>query len=215
MARLWLRLFNQKGRGCFVSSISKHTHRICLKRINEIVFDDSKNNIMHGDLQFGVNDFIAFTFSARSTMWCTHWTVCASTQRRKSRWYLVSEWTCIGGPDQHSGFDLDKHRTTTTDNVNRRKLPFFSLYIISEFYHWLESQNPHPYLQTSVQAVTKQQLLLVSPRWGPIRIDEKLLLHFPFSHHLLIHTLHEGKSICLSTSGAHKDTRTQLDGKCL
>lgn len=43
------------------------------------------NNIMHGDLQFGANDFITFTFTARFAMWCTMRVCSVHTQRPTTR----------------------------------------------------------------------------------------------------------------------------------
>lgn len=140
MALYWLRCFNQTGHGCFVSSIFRHTP-YAVKRIDEIVFDDNRKNIMHGDLQFGANDFITSTFSARSSMWCTACVHCTLNDvKADGIWFpngnvLVARSTFWFWPWKH----------TTTDNVNRSKLHFFfSPFIISEFYHWLESQYPHP-----------------------------------------------------------------------
>lgn len=178
MALYSLRCFNQKGRGCFVSSIFRHTP-YAVKRIDEIVFDDNRKNIMHGDLQFGANDFITSTFSARSSMWCTACVHCTLNDvKADGIWFpngnvLVARSTFWFWPWKH----------TTTDNVNRSKLHFFSLRLLSVNFIIDSNHNthiPHPYLQTSVQAVTKQQLLLLSPQWGSHSNRRKTASTFPF-----------------------------------
>lgn len=94
------------------------------------------------------------------------------------------------------------------------------MYIISEFYHWLESQCSHSHSQTIAQAVTKQQLLLLSPQWGPIRIDEKLLLYISLFHTIYLFIYCMKENLCPfpfpfpEPTMAHTHTNT-VDGKCL